>query len=171
MKRILFIMALSLVSMAMFAQTNNFFVENRKIYWQQVYEQDVDIEAMLTNSGKFLDINNANNVISATLKPGSIDTKGRSPMEIPIYIRDGYVTGFVRIQQKEGRYRVTIDQIIFIDMIDSPLGQQGEETSLETYAIKRDGSIRPYFLNTASGIINDAFTDLFMPVDDLGDDW
>lgn len=164
-------MALLLAQMALHAQTNNFFVENGKIYWQRVYEQDADIEAMLTNSGKFIDINTSNNIISATLKPGKVDIKGRSAMSIPIYIRDGHVTGFVRIQQKEGKYRVTVDQIIFIDMVDSPLGQQGEETALEVYAVKKDGSIRPYFLSTASSIINEAFIDLFMPAADLGDDW
>lgn len=171
MKKILFVMVLLFAQVAMFAQTNNFYVENGKIYWQRVYEQDVDIEAMLINSGKFIDISTANNIISATLKPGKVDTKGRSVMDTPIYIRDGHVTGFVRIQQKEGKYRVTVDQIIFIDMVDSPLGQQGEETALEVYAVKRDGSIRPYFLNTASSIINEAFIDLFMPAADLGDDW
>lgn len=164
-------MAFMLISLASFAQTNNFYVENGKLYWQRVYEQNIDIESMLTNSGKFIDINFANGVISATLKPGKVDVKGRGPMDIPIYIRDGHVTGFVRIQQKEGRYRVTIDQIVFIDMVDSPLGKQGEETSLETYAIKKDGSLRPYFLNTASAIINDSFTDLFVLRNDLGDDW
>ena len=171
MKRLLIFLAALFASTVMM-QAQNFKVENGNIYWQKIYEQDVDIKAMLINSGKFTDITQSNGMITARIKPAKVDANGRSAMEIPIYIRDDHMTAFVRIQQKENRYRVTVDQFVFIDMVDSPLGQQGEETSLEAYAIKRDGSLKPYFVNTASVIIDEALTSLFIPTNDLGnDDW
>ena len=169
MKRLLIILASLFASVTMM-QAQNFKVESGKIFWQKVYEQDADIETMLVNSGKFVDINITNGIITARIKPGKVDINGRSLMEIPIYIRDNYMTGFVKIQQKENRYRVTVDQFVFIDMVDSPLGQKGEETYLEVYALKRDGSIKPYFINTAAVIIDEALTSLFTPINDFADD-
>ena len=169
MKRLLIFIA-SFFASVVAMQAQNFKLENGSIFWQRVYEHDADIEAMLVNSGKFTDINISNGIYTAIIKPAKVDINGRSVMEIPIYIRDGYMTGFVKIQQKENRYRVTVDQFVFIDMVDSPLGQQGEETYLEVYALKRDGTLRPYFLNTAAVIIDEALISLFTPSNSLTDD-
>ena len=154
------------------AQSYNFYSENGCIYWQKIYESDVDLVSFLTNSGKFSEININDGIISTWLMPSRVNLNGRNNAEVPIYISQSNIAGFVRIQQKEGRYRVTIDQIVFFNN-NSSLGEIGEETSFETYALKRDGSFRPIFLSSAAEILDEAFTYTFMPQMglNLGDDW
>ena len=152
------------------AQSFNFHSEEGKIYWQMIYEADVDIVSMLTNSGKFDQVNKATSMISAYLTPNMVDLNGRRNGSVPIYISQSNMSGFIRIQQKDGRYRVTVDQIVFSNN-NSSLGQIGEETPLETYALKRDGSFKPIFINTAAEILDEALTEIFRPQEELGDDW
>lgn len=171
MKKIVLLTILGLICANLSAQTNNFFVEDGKIYWQKIYELDADIESLLTNSGKFENIKFMDNTFSASIKSARVDPNGRGSMEIPIYIRDKNMVGFVRIQQKESRYRVTVEQIKFIAVADGPFDTQGEETTLELYALKKNGSLGSYFIKTASLILDEYLTSIFLPVKELGDNW
>lgn len=170
MKRLFLLSLLFMASMIASAQSYNFYSNEGSIYWQMVYKADTDIMTMLVNSGKVEQINNIKGTITARLIPNKVDLKGRRNGVVPIYISQSNISGFVRIQQKDGRYRVTVNQIVFSNN-NSNLGQIGEETPLETYAAKRDGSFKPIFLNSAAEILNDALTDMFKPADNLGDDW
>lgn len=171
MRKIVLLTILGLICANLSAQTNNFFVEDGKIYWQKIYDLDADIESLLTNSGKFENIKFADNTFSATIKSARVDPNGRGAMNIPIYIRDKNMTAFVRIQQKENRYRVTVNQIKFIGVTNSALISEGEETTLETYALKKNGDLMSYFIKTASLILDEYLTSIFMPVKELGDNW
>lgn len=170
MKKFILLLFFFATSIMALAQTYNFNSNEGKIYWQMVYEADTDIVSMLTNSGKFDQINKATNIVSAYLTPNKVDLNGRRNASVPIYISQSNMSGFVRIQQKDGRYRVTVDQIVFSNN-NSSLGHIGEETPLETYALKRDGSFKPLFLSTAAEILDEALTEIFKPQEDLGDDW
>lgn len=170
MKKLILLSLLFMTSMIASAQSYHFYSNEGMIYWQMVYEADVDIISMLTNSGKFDQINKAPGIVSAQLTPNKVNLNGRRNGSVPIYISQSNMSGFVRIQQKDGRYRVTVDQIVFSNN-NSSLGQIGEETPLETYALKRDGSFKPIFLSTAAEILDEALTETFRPQEDLGDDW
>lgn len=169
-KLVLLLLLLASVSI-LHAQSYNFNSEDNKAYWQMVYESDVDIVSLLTNSGKFDQINNVNGTISSRLVPQQVDLNGRRRGEVPMYLTLSNITAFVRIQQKEGRYRVTVDQINFIGNTTAGLSQQGEQTSLETYALKRDGTFKPMFLNSAAPILDEMFTALFSEQNNLDDEW
>lgn len=171
MKRLVILSLLLTFCFAMTAQTHNFYSESYSIYWQKVYEADADIISLLTSSGKFDNINEADGIVSTRLIPRKIDLNGRQPGSVPMYLSLSNMTAFVRIQQKEGRYRVTVDQIVFISNTTTGLSQQGEQTTLETYALKRDGSIKPMFFNSAAAILDEMLTSLFSQSEDLGDNW
>lgn len=171
MKHLITFIIAAMVCATAYSQTNNFYSDNSKVYWQKIYETDTDVSELLINSGRFSDIVEFNGIISARYNPTRVDLNARGLMEVPIYIRDSEITFFVRIQQKEGRYRVTVDQVVFIQALDTQLSRKGEQTALEVYATKRDGSFKNIFLNTAADILDEMLTSLFVNTNTLGDDW
>ena len=171
MKRFIAIIISVIACTTAYSQNCNFHSENGKVYWQKIYETETDISNLMINSGRFSDVVDFNGIISARYVPTRIDLNGRGQMEVPIYIRDSEITFFVRIQQKEGRYRVTVDQVIFIQALDTQLSRKGDQTAIEVYALKRDGSFKGMFLNTAANILDEMLSSLFTDTYSLGDDW
>lgn len=168
MKRIVILLASLLASYTMML-AQNFNAEDGKIYWQKVYEKEIDIVSALTNAGIFTDITTTNGVVSARMKQTAIDLNGRSTMSVPILIRDGNMTCFVRIQSKEGRYRVTVEQF----KIHNKYEENNEVgTELEFWYIKKqDSSLKPAFNKTAAPVLDDMLSDLFAFNDKLDDEW
>ena len=174
MKRLTIFAILVIHAAAMSAQTYNFFAEDHKIYWQKIYETDMDIDicSLLINTGKFENIRDVDGVISAKMLPCEVELNGRSRGMVPMYLLSSNLTSFIRIQKKEGRYRVTVDHFVFIRNVDTSLGSVGETTSLETYALKRDGTFKPGFFNSESAVILDEMLSiLFSEQDNLDKDW
>ena len=168
MKRIVILLA-SILASATMMQAQNFNAEDGKIYWQKVYEKDIDIVSSLTNAGIFTDIISTNGVVSARMKQTAIDLNGRSTMSVPILIRDGNMTCFVRIQSKEGRYRVTAEQFKIHNKYEEN-NQAG--TELEFWYIKKqDLSLKPTFRNTAAPILDNMLSKIFTFKDKLDNEW
>lgn len=168
MKRIVILLASILASVTMM-QAQNFNAEDGKIYWQKVYEKDIDIVSSLTNAGIFTDITMINGVVSARMNQTAIDLNGRSTMNVPILIRDGNLTCFVRIQSKEGRYRVTVEQFKIHNKYE-----ENNEAGIELefwYIKKQDSSLKPNFTKTAAPVLDDMLSDLFEFSDKLDDEW
>ena len=168
MKRIVILLASVLASVTMM-QAQNFNAEDGKIYWQKVYEKNIDIVSSLTNAGIFTDITSTNGIVSARMKQTAIDLNGRSAMNVPILIRDGNLTCFVRIQSKEGRYRVTVEQF----KIHNKYEENNEAgTELEFWYIKKqDSTLKPNFIKTAAPVLDDMLSDLFEFSNKLDDEW
>ena len=79
------------------------------------------------------------------------------------------MTCFVRIQSKEGRYRVTVEHIKIYDKyeLDDEAGRD-----LEFWYIKKqDSSLKPTFIKTAAPVLDDMLSDLFAFNDKLDDEW
>lgn len=171
MKKFFLISLLFMASMIASAQSNNFYSNGDKIYWQMVYEEDTDIIALLANSGRFEQISEVDGVVYAHMIPGEVDLKGRRRGTTPMFLLHN-MTFFVKIQQKEGRYRVTCDRFVFIQNITTALSEQGETTPLETYALKRDGTFKPgFYTSDAATILDQMLTSLFTEPEEFGDDW
>lgn len=173
MKRLIFLsLVMIITSYIATAQTNNFYADNGNIYWQKIYESEADLVALLTNTGRFEQIKDINGIISAQMIPCEVELNGRSRGMTPMYLLSSNITCFVRIQQKEGRYRVTADSFVFIQNMNTSLSQMGETTSLETYALKRDGTFKPAFFNSDSAaILDEMLSALFTEQNRLSDDW
>ena len=168
MKRIVILLTSILLSVTMM-QAQNFNTEDGKIYWQKVYEKDIDVVSSLTNTGIFTDITDNNGIISAKMQQTAIDLNGRGSMSVPILIRDGNLTCFVRIQSKEGRYRVTVEQFRIHNKYE-----KNNEAGIELefwYIKKQDKSLKPAFTKTAAPILDDMLSDLFSFKNELDDEW
>lgn len=171
MKKLILFLVLLMTSMLTYAQTYNFHTDGNKVYWQKVFESNTDIVALLTNSGKFDDIKEIDGVISCRLIPQQVELHGRSRGSMPGYLTMCTITAFARIQQKEGRYRVTVNEIIFITNTTSGIINQGEHRNIEMFALKRDGTFKPMFLEPGAQVLNKMFTVLFTQQNTLDNNW
>jgi hypothetical protein len=167
MKRTLIALAMFLLACTAQAQSNNFVCNDGRLLWQKVYESQADIVSLLTNSGKFTDIKVSDALVSARMTPCRVDLNGRSTMQVPIFIRDYNMSCYVRIQQKEGRYRVTADNFMFSARYDS----NSSGTELEFWYIRRDKTAKPAFFDITAPILDDMLTPLFQASNDLDNDW
>ena len=147
------------------AQTNNFSVtEDGKLIWQKVYDTEAsydEIYNLIVNNGSFSDILDNDGVITCSVKQTPVDFKsmGYSRGSVAIYVSTYDFTGFATIQVKDGRYRVTVENIVMICNTDG-LSKVGEESTLETWAV-RGGKLTGAFSKTPSDIYNRFLTDKF----------
>ena len=80
---------------------------------------------------------------------------------ISILARDSNVKGFVTVQFKEGKYRVTIEQIQLIQKYDSSLSEKGEITYIEGPAINRKGVFSKMVESNTLVVLDAVFSDVF----------
>lgn len=171
MKRLILLTILLIATTLTYAQTYNFHTDGNKVYWQKIFESNTDILALLTNSGKFDDIKEIDGVISCRLIPQQVELHGRSRGSMPGYLTLCNITAFVRIQKKEDRYRVTVNEITFITNTTTNLIHHGEYINIERYALKRDGTLKPMFLEPGAQVLNKMFTVLFTQQNTLDNNW
>lgn len=157
--------------------TNDFLIIGNHLVWQKIYTSDIteeDIAELLFNSGDFADIGNAGGMITCRIPATPIDFAGAG---FKRGVTAGYIllndlTAFVRIQVKDGRYRVTVDKLELIATSDTVLGASGERISLDYYGIKR-GAFSSSFYKYINPIIGKQLDDLFSFQNDimLDEDW
>ena len=149
-----------------YAQHNFSITPERKVIWQKVYESPIGINEYhqwMFNSGQYHDIAMTDNTITCWLNEAPINYKKygyNSMRDISILVRDNNLTGFVTIQFKEGRYRVTFEQIKFIQRFDSPFLRKGDVSHLELLINYRDSfnkSTEKNLLMVLDVILNDMF--------------
>lgn len=161
---------------SLYAQSNNFDVSDGNLYWQKVYNVELshdDLLNIIVNNGNFVDINDGD-VITFRLVRGNLNVEdyGYKRMSVPMYVVNYDVSCFVTIQQKDDRYRVTVDNITLVRSITTRMGKEGEEEPIETWAIKR-GRLSDGFSKEPSIIYNGYFSNLFLfqKKTYLGDEW
>ncbi|MBR5175411.1 MAG: hypothetical protein IKW89_05720 [Bacteroidales bacterium] len=164
MKKILVSIAL-LLSVTAFAQVDNFSVSDGKVYWQRVYPTDLSHEELLdviVKAGTFMDILDGD-VITFRIVRGKIDFKelGFSRGSLPMYVSGNDVSCFVTVQIKDGKYRVTVDNIILTENVTAGVFKEGTENQLETYALKQ-GELTSGFQKKPSKVYNGFFSNLFL---------
>jgi len=121
------------------AQTN-FTVANNTVVWQKVYQDTTSFNQYyaflkhnhftVTADGEFIDF--SKDFTTQEFKP-----YGYRAMEFPTLFYDGYIKG--NVEFKDGKYRVTINQIIFKDAL-----------TLETYNPIEDWFIKNGTLKTSN---------------------
>lgn len=147
------------------------------VIWQKVYETGLSYNEIFTtivNSGMFVGIVETDNTMTFRMlrTPVKYEHMGYSRMNIPIYVSSSDFSCFVTIQNKAGRYRVTVEDIVLIHNIKDHFGEDGEETDLEDYAIKK-GKLTKSFEGSPAAIYDKFLTDIFAfkTRSYMGDDW
>ena len=158
MKKLLSFVAAATVSIIAFAQDEFAINDEGALYWRKVYQAQVDAESVeyyLRSDGRFHDIQVSGNLVTAELRKLTLEFKslGYKRMSLPIYIPNDYFSGFVTIQIRDGRYRVTVERII----TTNPRLGKGP---LDDLALS-DGEFKEKFLGAPAEIINHNFDTIF----------
>lgn len=144
---------------------HHFKIVDGKIIWQKVfdYNDSINVRDLFIEKNILTDIAETNQKMIGKLKPIAIDFKasGFTKMNIPIYLSASDITCNVSIENKSGKYRVTMDRFVLIDNVTGGVLKKGNETNYETYSIKKSGEFRSGFLKYDVIIFENQFNKLF----------
>lgn len=170
MKRFL-LLVLFLACVSASAQDHCFLVENGAVKWQKVFQAEgvnvKDVAYNLQTEGHFKDIESGDGIVTCELRKLSLDYKGAGfkRMSLPLYVVNDTYSGFVTVQLKEDRYRVTVDRI---RCFNSHYG----DGSLEDFAVGKEGALDPAFLKAAAAVLEYTFDGLFSGLaKQVDDEW
>ena len=140
MKRLL-ILLLALMPLSALAQGYKF--ENNTITYQYIQDTDMsfsELHTAIVASNDFTDIQVLDNRIVAKIKPENYvpeDYGFRYGNSNTLLLNGALGPVTVRIDVKEGRYRVTATDIIVTRTTSGGMLQRGYQSKLEDYALKR----------------------------------
>jgi hypothetical protein len=157
---------------------NNFLPENNQIIWQKIFETEMDFNELalkIKESGILVKPEIEENKILGQTKPIDADYKGAGygEMSTPIYVARSFFDGFAVIDFKDGKYRVTLKNIMLTQQYDDGLSKEGEKTTLEAYSLKRDRNEMKAAFTKSPGIILDyTFSKVFtFRSSEINDNW
>ncbi len=159
---------LSLASSGQEKLINNFFVEDKSLYWQITVESNLsykDILQIVKELGYFESIDTAGSKIICAFKPYQIDTNkfGYKRLSTPTMFRTCNIVATIIFETKDGRYRVTAKNINFIALSTNAFERKGEIISLESYVFKKNGQLssNEYAYDKPTDIFNLEFSKYF----------
>lgn len=178
-KRTIFAGLINCVVIVTLAQqpVNNFSIYEGKMIWQKVFETDVNFDQIarsVKETGILRDIEISGSKISgqAQLIEPDFAGLGYGEMSVPIFIARNFVECFALIEFKEGRYRVTLRNIILTQKYNDGLSKEGEKSSIEWYALNSKNEIKKSFNKKPSEILDYTFTKSFtFTQPDRSDEW
>lgn len=180
MKKKIFTITLFLTFFGVFSQNlelNNFKIENNNLIWQKIYETHYTKTELIDHfkkSGKILDIEITENDLTGRLKNLDLDYKGfgKSEMSTAIYISRNFLSSFVLIEFKDGKYRVTLKDLKLAQKYSDALSNEGEISELKDYAVKSNNSdYKNGFKKEPSEILNFTFNKVFENIERKNDKW
>tara|TARA_R110002012_G_scaffold321178_1_gene547913 strand:+ start:99 stop:614 length:516 start_codon:yes stop_codon:yes gene_type:complete len=145
----------------------NMALENGRIIWQKIYSSNKSIDEihnLILKSGNFSDIKKTGSQITANINQFLLNRKlSKSSGSLYMYTDD--ITGFVLIEFKEQRYRITVKNLTFISNTEiHALGDGvGARTPLERYALNGNGEYRKAYLKRDEGVIDANLNQIFNP--------
>ena len=151
MKQIAFIAILLAFSANSWAQDGSrFSTDGAAVTWQHVYQTPLDSAAVvdgLLGSGLFDNVIITKDGFTCRIIPHEVDYRGAGMKRglVSMYLLGGEMEGRAVVQVREGRYRVTVDGIVFTTTLETALSKTGERTKLEIYALNGRGEFRSNF--------------------------
>lgn len=140
-------------------------LENGNILWQKIISKGESIDevySFMMRSGNFSDIKKTEKQITANINQFLLNRKlSKSSGSLYMYTDD--ITGFVLVEFKEERYRITVKNLTFISNTEiHALGDGvGARTQLERYALNSQGEYRKAYLKRDEGVIDANLNQLF----------
>ncbi len=140
-------------------------LDNGNILWQKIINRGESIDevySLMMKSGDFSDIKKSGKQITATINQFLLDRK-LSDSSGSLYMYTDDLTGFVLIEFKEERYRITVKNLAFISNTEiQAIGDGvGARTPLEQYALNGQGEYRRGYLKRDEGVIDANISQLF----------
>ena len=157
---------------------NNFSPENNKIIWQKVFETEMDFNQLtekIKESGILDKIEIGENKILGQIKQIDADFKGAGygEMSTPMYVARNFFDGFAIVEFKDGKYRVTLKNIMLTHQYNDGLSEEGEKTTIETFGVKKGkNEMKRAFTKSPSIILDYTFTNaVTFKSSDINDNW
>ena len=164
------IIAILFVSISI-TNAQSFYVENDRLAWSKVYESDMnatDIVKSMLMSGNFRNIQLIDDsFISATLQEINVDYEriGYKRMNLPLYISNNYFgPANIIVQVKEGRYKVTVNNMILTEHYGTSLGGILDAVAIDDYGFS------PTFVQYGAPIYNIVISEC-VTFDKVDEDW
>ena len=161
MKRLfLFLVFISACALA-YAQEDPFSVHDGSIVWQEVYQSQLDsasvISSLLTKGVVYDLVGIPGGVACRVCRhPVAWKAAGFDRMSIPLYLVSNQMEAHAVVLFKEGRYRVTVDQIMLIAPATNGLQERGESAPLEDYAVSARGELKKVFYSMKAAAVLDS---------------
>ena len=161
MKRFALFAILLAFSATLFAQDGSrFSTDGASVTWQQVFQTPLDsagVAGGLIASGHFDNVVVTKDGFTCRIVPHMADYMGAGVKRglVSMYLVSADMEGRAVVQIREGRYRVTVDEIVFTTNISGGIFTPGTRTKLETYALNGSGQFRRNFWNAGSSPIID----------------
>lgn len=158
---------------------SRFSTDGASVTWQNVFQTQLDsagvVDALLA-SGRFDGVIQTKDGFTCRIIPHEVDYRGAGMKRglVSMYLLDGELEGRAVVQIREGRYRVTVDGMVFTGIVNSPLSTGGERTKLELYALNGSGKFRSSFWNKGSApVLDHDLLSLFeiRELEDQDEDW
>jgi hypothetical protein len=173
-KLILFFLIIPFISLGQ-EVLSPFKIEQGKLQWQKVYNSDLSVDQILSNAsakGVLHQVVKNENGFTANIQDLVLDYRalGISEWVMEIYISRSSLNAGVLIEVKDGRYRVTITNMILVQRYTDPLTKQGEKTPIEVFTGSK--SIKKGFLKRPAQVMDYTFNNLFSPNQaEVDDNW
>ena len=157
---------------------SRFSTNGSAVTWQQVYQTPLDSASVidgLLGSGLFDSVILTKDGFTCRIIPHEVDYRGAGMKRglVSMYLLEGEMEARAVVQIREGRYRVTVDGIVFTTTVETPLSKAGERTKLELYALNGSGQFRRNFWNKGSSPVldYDLLTTFELKEADTNEDW
>lgn len=141
-KIVLTLVFIAFSCMSIMAQ--DFFIEEGKIKWQKIINEDAnikDIHKAMVMSYDFMNVNLYNDFITAEIKPVRFKSEdyGMKWGNTPTVLSNGAIGPiFIIVEVKEGRYRITASHIRITSVTQSSNYLNGAFTELEEIVMTDD---------------------------------
>lgn len=161
MKRFLLFLSLMSACALAYAQEDPFSVRDGSVVWQAVYQSQLD-SADVVNSllakGVVSDLVSIPGGVSCRVRRHPVGWKaaGFDRMSVPLYLVSNQMEAHAVVLFKDGRYRVTVDQIMFIAPATDGLQERGESAPLEDYAVSARDDFKKVFYSMKAAAVLDA---------------
>ena len=174
MKATLLLVVLTLTSIKVVSQ--EFIIVDSDLQWQWVVEGDVGIEqyyGFIRTGGHFSSADTTRGVLTGELKWSHARFKelGYSEWTVPMYVARQDVKGYVVVEFKKSKYRITVKNIRLKQTYTDPLSEEGEESPLIDYALTSYKTIKKGFLKKPAKIYEHTFRKLLEYQEPSQDDW
>jgi hypothetical protein len=169
MKKILTLCTFALICALGHAQeTYNFSTKDGDVIWQKVYPTTLNKRAVfdaIKTNGSLSDITETDQTLTGNLveRAAEYSSLGFSRGDVPIFVHH-LLGGFVKVEIRDGRYRVTVSKMYRID----DTTPKRERTDF-TFYVKKNGEFR-FFPETARFIFDANFNKMF-EIKDVEEDW
>jgi hypothetical protein len=160
------------------ASDNNFLIERSSVVWRKTFETPLSqgqLCSRIRESGVMTHVEQLeNNRLIGELREIDPDYVGAGYtfLTSPGYLNDCFLNGFVLIEVKEGRYRVTVKKITMTKKRVDSLHITGAKAFIEEEALRFEKKeMTPSFIKNGSKILDHTFTQLFGFNEMVSDEW